>query len=166
MLRLDINLVFTAINLIVLFLLMKHFLFGPVIAVMDKRKAMIAEQFANAENAEKSATQLKQQYEDTMKNANAHANDIVMTAKGNAKVEYERIINEADTEAGKRISNAEKTIEAQREKTLRDMESEIAGLAMIAATKVVKEKSGVASDQTLYKEFLEKAGDAHDTDIN
>ena len=46
MIKIDINLVFTIINLIVLYLLMKKFLFGPIIAVMEKRKAMIDEQFA------------------------------------------------------------------------------------------------------------------------
>ena len=49
MIKIDINLVFTIINLIVLYLLMKKFLFGPIIAVMEKRKAMIDEQFASAE---------------------------------------------------------------------------------------------------------------------
>lgn len=44
MIKIDINLVFTIINLIVLYLLMKKFLFGPIIAVMEKRKAMIDEQ--------------------------------------------------------------------------------------------------------------------------
>ena len=46
MIKIDINLVFTIINLIVLYLLMKKFLFGPIIGVMEKRKAMIDEQFA------------------------------------------------------------------------------------------------------------------------
>ena len=63
MLRVDINLVFTIINLLVLYLLMKKFLFGPVVAVMEKRKAMIEEQFANAAAAEKNANELKSQYE-------------------------------------------------------------------------------------------------------
>ena len=67
MLRVDINLVFTIINLLVLYLLMKKFLFGPVVAVMEKRKAMIEEQFANAAAAEKNANELKSQYEDTLK---------------------------------------------------------------------------------------------------
>jgi len=34
--KIDINLVFTIINLIVLYLLMKKFLFGPIIAVREK----------------------------------------------------------------------------------------------------------------------------------
>ena len=80
MLRVDINLVFTIINLLVLYLLMKKFLFGPVVAVMEKRKAMIEEQFANAAAAEKNANELKSQYEDTLKTANADADNIIQVS--------------------------------------------------------------------------------------
>ena len=51
MIKIDINLVFTIINLLVLYLLMKKFLFGPIIKVMDVRKAMIDQQFAGAKGA-------------------------------------------------------------------------------------------------------------------
>ena len=67
MIKIDINLVFTIINLIVLYLLMKKFLFGPIIGVMEKRKAMIDEQFASAEKTTTEANQLKGQYEDAQK---------------------------------------------------------------------------------------------------
>jgi len=50
--KIDINLVFTIINLLVLYLLMKKFLFGPIINVMDQRKAMIDQQFAEAKERE------------------------------------------------------------------------------------------------------------------
>lgn len=42
MLRLDINLVFTIINLIVLFVLMRIFLFKPVNNIIAKREEAIA----------------------------------------------------------------------------------------------------------------------------
>ena len=86
MLRVDINLVFTIINLLVLYLLMKKFLFGPVVAVMEKRKAMIEEQFANAAAAEKNANELKSQYEDTLKTANTDADNIIQEAKTTANL--------------------------------------------------------------------------------
>ena len=41
MIEININLVFTIINLIVLYLLMKKFLFGPILNVMEQRKNMI-----------------------------------------------------------------------------------------------------------------------------
>ena len=41
MLRLDWNLVLTIINLLILYLLMKKFLIGPVTAIMEQRQADI-----------------------------------------------------------------------------------------------------------------------------
>lgn len=166
MLRLDINLVFTIINLLILFLLLKKFLFGPVVSVMEQRKALIEEQLSNAAKAEASANKLKDDYEETFKNADAQVVDIISDAKKNAKVEYDKIVADAHTQAGKIVENAEKNMEVQKEKALRDMESQIADLAMSAATKVINDKSSELDNAKLYDEFLGKAGDANDTDIN
>lgn len=48
MIQINLNLVFTIINLLVLYILMKKFLFGPVIRIMDQRKEMIDQQFEEA----------------------------------------------------------------------------------------------------------------------
>lgn len=160
------NLVFTVINLIVLFLLMKKFLIGPVTDIIEKRKVLVEGQLSNASNAEKSAMELKSQYEDSLKNARVKTDEMLESARKNASVEYERIVKEADIESGKIMSDAEKSIRIEREKTLREMQSEIAELAIIAATKVVSDNSSNNSDQSLYNDFLKKAGDSNDTDSN
>mgnify|MGYP003191769544 CR=1 FL=1 len=59
MLRLDWNLLFTIINLIVLYVCMKKFLYGPITAIMDKRQNMIREQLANATQTEEEARQME-----------------------------------------------------------------------------------------------------------
>ena len=92
MIKIDINLVFTIINLIVLYLLMKKFLFGPIIGVMEKRKAMIDEQFASAEKTTTEANQLKGQYEDALKSAKEESFSIVEQAKDEAKVQADSIV--------------------------------------------------------------------------
>ena len=43
MLQLNVNLLFTIINLVVLYLLLKKFLIKPVTDVMEKRKKLIAD---------------------------------------------------------------------------------------------------------------------------
>ena len=55
MIEININVVFTIINLIVLYLLMKKFLFGPILNVMEQRKNMIDQQFASAKDTEEQA---------------------------------------------------------------------------------------------------------------
>ena len=69
MIEININLVFTIINLIVLYLLMKKFLFGPILNVMEQRKNMIDQQFASAKDTEEQAYELKGKYEDALKSA-------------------------------------------------------------------------------------------------
>lgn len=63
MIEININLVFVIINLVVFYLLMKKFLFGPILNVMDQRKAMIDQQFASAREKEEVAETIKNQYE-------------------------------------------------------------------------------------------------------
>ena len=57
---------FTIINLIVLFLLLKKFLIGPLNDVIKKREDMIAGTISDANNQKAEAMKLKSQYEDTL----------------------------------------------------------------------------------------------------
>ena len=49
------NLVYTIINLIVLFLLLRHFLIKPVSDIMEKRRQMIADGLQGAQDAQSDA---------------------------------------------------------------------------------------------------------------
>jgi acyl-CoA reductase-like NAD-dependent aldehyde dehydrogenase len=75
-------------------------------------------------------------------------------------------VADAGEKSNRMIKDAEKTIEVQREKALSDMESQVAELAMSAAAKILGEDSNDAKNQSLYDEFIEKAGEAHDTESN
>ena len=62
MLNFDINILWSLINLIILFVLMRLFLFKPIKKVLAKRKEMIDSQFKEAEEKEKSAEELYDNY--------------------------------------------------------------------------------------------------------
>ena len=69
MISIDLNLVWTIINIIVLYLLLKHFLIGPVTNIMDRRRQMIEDGFKNAQAAQDDANRLKQEYETALSGA-------------------------------------------------------------------------------------------------
>ena len=85
MLRLDINLVFTIINLIVLFVLMRIFLFKPVNNIIAKREEAIRKQFDDADAAEKEAENLKTEYEASLAGAKDESARLITEAKEKAK---------------------------------------------------------------------------------
>ena len=71
MLSLGWGLIWTIINLIVLYLLLKKFLIGPILGIMEKRKTLIAQQLENARTTEGKANELKGQYEMAISGAKA-----------------------------------------------------------------------------------------------
>ena len=153
MIEININLVFTIINLIVLYLLMKKFLFGPILNVMEQRKNMIDQQFASAKDTEEQAYELKGKYEDALKSAKDESMRIVNQAKDEAKVQAERIVKDANTQAD---------IRTEQENAMKAMESRVAEIALDAASKIMGEKNSSQQDLSLYDQFIKEAGDSND----
>ena len=162
MLRLDFNLVLEMINLVVLFLILRKFLFRPVMNIMEKRKAMIAEGLKNADEQQEAARELKKQYEDALSGAKDESLRMIEQAKLDARTEYDRILKEADAQAGKLLVTARETIDLEREQTLRDMKSQVAGLAIESAKKHVTQQCQADDGRAIYDQFLKEAGDQGD----
>lgn len=164
MLRLDWNLVWTIINLIVLYLILKKFLIGPINKIMAQRQAMIDEQFNSAKTAEQKALDLKAEYEAHLESAHEESVKLIESAKENANVEYERIVKEADTKADKIVKDARKTMEMENEKMLRGVEAQVADLALTAAAKVLGQKADANLNKSMFDEFLANTGELNDSD--
>lgn len=164
MLKLDFwNLVFTVINLLVLYLLLKKFLFGPVEAIMAKRKAMIEENLESARAAQAEADEMKRQYAERLETADETSKEIISKAKADACVEYDKMMAAADKKAEKVVENARRNMENEREKMMSDMQPEIAALALSAAAKVIEDCTSEAQNMALYDEFLAKEGGKEET---
>ena len=159
-----LNLVWTIINVIILYLLLKKFLIKPVTAIMDKREQMVKQGLESARAQESQAKELKVKYEEALASAKEESLQLVEKARGNAQVEYDRILGEADEQAKKIKEAAKKDVELDREKAMKEMQSEVAGLALTAVSRILQEGTDPQSDGALYEQFLKKAGEANDTD--
>ena len=155
MLSLGWSLVWTIVNLIIFYLLMKRFLVGPILGIME-----------NAKTAQEKAEELKGHYEGALAGAKEESAQIIEAARADAKNESERMMKEANAEAAKIIETAKATAEQEKKNALRGAKSEIAGLAVEAARKLLSEGSTEKGNSMLYDEFLAKAGDGNDTDVH
>ena len=154
------GLVWTIINLIVLFLLLRHFLINPVSNIMEQRRKLIADGLQNAQDTQDEANRLKAEYEDALSGAKKESAEIVDKARIDARAEYDRIVGEAGAKAGNIIENAKENVRIEREQTMKELQSQIAGLAIASAEKIVGDK-----EQNSYDQFLgEVGGTDEDTD--
>lgn len=166
MLRLDWNLLYTIINLLILYLLMRKFLFKPISEVMEKRQQIIDESLANAENSERKADELKAHWENEVKTVREQSELMIAEARNTARAEYDRIVDEADKEAGRIVTDARSSMNMEREQILSGAKAEIAELAMSAAEKILEESSTEAMNKSMYDKFLAETGDDNDSDGN
>ena len=152
MLRLDWNLLFTVINLLLLFVLMKIFLFKPVQKIIAARQAEADKQFDEADG-------LKAQYAKSIASVEEEKSKAMQETMKKADAEYQRIVGDAESKAKQIKEDAAVEAENQKTQILKKAEKEIADMVVDAAVKVVGKNSGADVDSSLYNEFLDKAGD-------
>lgn len=157
MLKFDLNLLWTVINLIVFFVLMKLFLFKPIKKTLDARKELIAKQFKDAEDANNAAEQKMADYESKIANVQSEAEQIISDAKDNAKVEYGKIISRAEVDTARMKKEAQKQIDAEKKSARAAAKEEIASLAMQAAEKVVGANVDDKTNNNILNEFLNES---------
>lgn len=159
MLKIDINLVFEIVNLLILFVAMRIFLFKPVRKIIEERQAEADRQFEEAENSKKAADELKDKYEQTLSNAEIEKKQVISEARKNAEKEYQRIINDANEKAREVKENAVIDAENQKKQILKKAEKEIADIAIEAAGKISASKGDYENDMALYDKFINKVGE-------
>lgn len=153
------TIVFTIINLLVLYLFLKKFLFGRVNAVLEQREKLIQEQVEAAEAGKTQAQALQDQYEQKLSGAREEAEKIVSDAKVRAQKAYEDQIAQAQAEAKRVQAEAEARIATQRQEMLRGVRQEVAQLAVLAASQVARKDLDRETDRAMVEEFLSEAGE-------
>ncbi len=160
MLKFDlVNFVCVVINLLVLYVLMKKFVFGRVTKIIDARQAMIEEKNAAADKTQQEAEALKKEYEKSLENANETSVQIVREAKDKARAEYNKILARAAVDAEAMKAGAQKAIATEREKQMDELHVQIMDLAVEAAGKIMADKASQETDKAIYDAFINEAGD-------
>ena len=154
MLTLNWNIFWIVFNIIVLFILLRIFLFKPLNNLAEKRRQLIEGQIEEADTKNKEATELKDRYEASLKGAKEESAQIISSAKERAQVQYNSIIDKANEDAAHIVEQANKAAEIDREQILREAKAEIAEMALAAASKVIGSTVDSSSNKKLLDDFL------------
>ena len=129
---------FMIINILVLYAIFKKFLFKPVMNVISEREGMIKKQFDDAEDENKKASALKQEYEQKLSEASKTAEQVVAQARKQAEAETEKALQQAREDSKAVKLRAEEEIESQKKKAEEEAKAQIAHLAVLAAKKIIE----------------------------
>ena len=154
MLSLDWDIVWTIVNLLILFLLLKHFLFKPITKMMESRTAEIENNLKDAEDQKQKAAELTAQYEEKLQGAHAEAAQIVSEAKQRGQKEYDAILKSAAQDAQKEQERSRADLEREREEMLRGVQENVTELVLLTASKLSQKELYQESDRKLVDAFL------------
>ena len=159
MLNIDLTFVLTAVNLIVLYLFLRKFLFGRVTKFMDDRAAAIDADMQKGAADKAEGERFREEYEGLVKSASTERNRIMEAARHKANAHYDDMVAKAKAEASRIVAAATTDAEREKEKAMAEMRSEVTSLALMAASKVMQANMDNQKNRQMVEDILDGIGD-------
>ena len=151
--------IFTLANTVALFLVLKKFLFKPVMKVITDRQKEIDDSLAEAEQAKQDAQVMRQEYEQKLSDATQTGERIVKEAVARGQSREEEIIRQANREADAIREKAAEDVQREKRKAVNDAKNEISGIALAIAGKVVGRELNAQDQSDLVDSFIDQLGE-------
>ena len=146
-------------NLLIMFLILKRFLFKPVQKMMAARKQQVDQIYQDAKENRDSAINLKQEYEARLAAAREEADGLVRNAVQTAQRKGDAIVAEANSQASHLKQKAEQEIAQEKKQMLQDVRGEISDIAVSIASKVVEREVKKQDYDGFVDEFIKNVGE-------
>jgi F-type H+-transporting ATPase subunit b len=147
------------VNFVLLLVLLRIFLYKPIVRMLDKRRETIKTDLEEARTARSQAEAARQEHEKELENAREERLSILAQAREQAEKMREEILENARAEAHQLVAKTEEEMEALRRQALAGAQDEIADLALAAASKVVGKSLDEQDHRRLVEEFLAEVGE-------
>lgn len=153
-------------NLVILFLILKKFLFQPVKKVLASRQSAMDEQYAAAAEAQNQAVRNKESWEQKMQTANAEAEVIIQTAVSKAQSRSDRIVADAKAKADGMIRQAKTDAALEYKKAQAGMKREIVDVSAVLTEKMLGREINTQDHRAMIDSFIEGLDGVDDDDGN
>lgn len=160
--RLGINLgylISQIVNFVLLLIILRMFLYKPIVGMLDRRREKIKTDLQEAEQARSQAETAKQEYEKQLEEAREERRSILAQATEQAEKMREEILIKARAEAQELVTKTQDEMEYQRRQALLGAQDQMVDLAIAAAAKVVGESLDEQAHRRLIQGFIAEVGD-------
>ena len=147
------------LNLILLFLVAKYFLYKPVKNILAKRRATIDGDYAAANAAKEAALSEKAAYDEKLLGAKEEAENVIKNAVSVAAAREKEIIAEAKEKADGILRKAESDAILERKKAEDSIKREIVEVSSALTEKLIEREVSNDDHKRFIDSFIEGIGD-------
>ena len=146
-------------NLVILFLILKKFLFEPVKKIKAQRENEIETQYKKAEKANQEANELKAGWEDKITTADQKADEIISEAVERANERNEIMLYESREKADQIIRKAKADIERDRREARETIKKEIVDVSQVISEQIIGREINMDDHRDLIDDAIDKLGE-------
>jgi len=144
------------VNFVILFLVLKKFLYKPLINLMNRRREKIIDGLEKAKRGEEEFAKIAELKERELAKIQKEAEGLIQKAKEIGDKKQHEILKEAEEKTKKIVEEARGRIEIEKEKMLKEVRQDIANLVVNATEKILKEKIDEKKDKELINQAIGK----------
>ena len=146
------------VNFLVLLYLLRRFMWGPILATLDRRAAKIREGLELTESAQREREQLKQEVEKILGEARREAAAIAERTTKAAEAAAADIRAQSKTEADRIRERGRTDAQALHDQALAQLRSEVASMVVLAASRILGREISPEQHRALIERSLDEAG--------
>ena len=158
MLKLDLNLLWTVVDVLILYVLLRKFLFKPIQNVLDQRQKMIEADIAAAQTSKTEAAAALTTAQDKLRNVDNEAAARRETYEQQAETAKQQLLADAQKQADEIVAAGKAAVEIERQNKLREADAQATALARSMCEKLLKHNLTAQDDDQLLDDLLQKAG--------
>ena len=143
----------------ILMLLVKHYAWGPVSDMMEKRRQKVIEDLDSAESNRKKAEILANERKAALKNSRQEATQILSDAKTNAQKIGSQIVADANNDAASIREKAEADAKKAKADAINDARREVADISVAIAEKIIAKNLSAEDQKDLVDQFIKGLND-------
>ena len=149
MLKLDLNLLWTVVDVLILYVLLRKFLFKPIQNVLDQRQKTIEADIAAAQTSKTEAAAALTTAQDKLRNVDNEAAARREAYEKQAEVEKQQLLADAQKQADEIVAAGKAAVEIERQNKLREADAQATALARSMCEKLLKHNLTAQDDDQL-----------------
>ncbi|MBE7057446.1 MAG: F0F1 ATP synthase subunit B [Ruminococcaceae bacterium] len=158
------QIIISLVNLLIIFLIIKKFLYKPVKKMLEDRQSTIENEYSQAVMAKEQAEAEKKAYSEKIQGAKEEADAIIKNAVSIADQREKDILAHAKDEAEIIRRRAREDAELEIKKAEEGIKKEIVEVSSILTEKMLEREVSMDDHKNFIDSFIESIGDEDDAD--
>ena len=159
MVSLNFTMVLQVINFLIAFGIIVYLAYKPLTKAIAARQQQIQDSLDAAEQSNKEAKELKEEYNAQIRDAHRKAQEIIDRAAKTADEAKAEIIEKSKLEADRILKQAMEDITREKDEMMVDVKTYIADLSVSVASKIIAAELSADKQAVLIEEYIKEVGD-------